>query len=60
MADVDVNSFCLDPPPRLTPSTTLMIFPSLHAYLTVNGLTVTSKLQQILCDNYTRTDIFEH
>jgi hypothetical protein len=60
MADADVNSFRINPPHRLRPSTTPTIFPSLHAYLTVNGLTVTSKFQQILRDNYTGTDIFEH
>eukprot|EP00957_Ditylum_brightwellii_P016943 1277415-Ditylum_brightwellii.AAC.1 len=60
MADADVNSFQTNPPPRLAPSTTPMIFPSLNAYLTINGLTVTSKLQQMLRHNYTGTDIFKH
>eukprot|EP00957_Ditylum_brightwellii_P176708 13458903-Ditylum_brightwellii.AAC.1 len=60
MADADVNSFQINPPPRLAPSTTPTIFQSLNAYLTVNGLTVTGKLQQMIRDNYTGTDIFEH
>eukprot|EP00957_Ditylum_brightwellii_P133826 10203765-Ditylum_brightwellii.AAC.1 len=60
MADADVNSFRTNPPPRLAPFTTPMIFPSLNAYLTVNGLTVSSKLQQMIRDNYTGTDIFKH
>eukprot|EP00957_Ditylum_brightwellii_P125102 9536703-Ditylum_brightwellii.AAC.1 len=60
MADADVNSFQTNSPPSLAPSTTPMIFPSLTAYLTVNRLTVTSEMQQLLRDKYTGTDIFEH
>eukprot|EP00957_Ditylum_brightwellii_P079427 6040476-Ditylum_brightwellii.AAC.1 len=60
MADADVNSFCTNPPPELAPSSTPMIFPSTKAYLTINGLTVTSKMQQLLHDYYTGSDIYEH
>eukprot|EP00957_Ditylum_brightwellii_P113391 8645988-Ditylum_brightwellii.AAC.1 len=60
MADVDVNFFCTNHPPGLAPSSTPTIFPSILAYLTINGLTVTSKLQQLLRDNYAGSDIFEH
>eukprot|EP00957_Ditylum_brightwellii_P074469 5658341-Ditylum_brightwellii.AAC.1 len=60
MADADVNSFCTNPPLGLASSSTPTIFSSIHAYLTINGLTVTSKMQQLLRDNYASSDIFEH
>eukprot|EP00957_Ditylum_brightwellii_P047313 3594855-Ditylum_brightwellii.AAC.1 len=60
MADVDVNLFCTNLLLALAPFSTPTIFPSLHTYLTINGLTVTNKMQQLLRDYYTSSDIFEH
>eukprot|EP00957_Ditylum_brightwellii_P143259 10914737-Ditylum_brightwellii.AAC.1 len=60
MADADVNSFCTNLPPNLASPSTPTIFPSFHAYITINGLTVTSKMQQLLRDFYTGSDIFKH
>eukprot|EP00957_Ditylum_brightwellii_P179175 13650545-Ditylum_brightwellii.AAC.1 len=36
------------------------VFPSLKAFLKINGCTVTGKMKQFLRDNYTGSDIFEH
>eukprot|EP00957_Ditylum_brightwellii_P132293 10087575-Ditylum_brightwellii.AAC.1 len=36
------------------------MLPSLKAFLKLNGCTVTGKMQQLLHDNYTGSDIFEH
>eukprot|EP00957_Ditylum_brightwellii_P019795 1493417-Ditylum_brightwellii.AAC.1 len=60
MADADVNSFRTNPPPGLAPSSTPTIFPSTRAYLTINGLTVTSRMRQLLRNNYAGSEIFEH
>eukprot|EP00957_Ditylum_brightwellii_P085760 6524266-Ditylum_brightwellii.AAC.1 len=60
MTDADVNVFRVNPPPHLSLSTTLAIFPSLKAYITVNGCTVTGKLQQWLCKSYTSSNIYDH
>eukprot|EP00957_Ditylum_brightwellii_P058274 4418576-Ditylum_brightwellii.AAC.1 len=60
MADADVNSFHTNPLPGLVPSSTPTIFPSILTYLTINRLTVTSKMQQLLRNNYAVSDTFEH
>eukprot|EP00957_Ditylum_brightwellii_P140079 10673679-Ditylum_brightwellii.AAC.1 len=60
MADVDANAFRVNTPTHLSPSTTPTIFPSLKAYTTVNGCTITGKLQQWLRNNYTTSDLYDH
>eukprot|EP00957_Ditylum_brightwellii_P155730 11856204-Ditylum_brightwellii.AAC.1 len=36
------------------------LFPSLKAFLLINGYTVTRKMKQLLHDSYTVSDIIEH
>eukprot|EP00957_Ditylum_brightwellii_P183068 13944454-Ditylum_brightwellii.AAC.1 len=60
IADSDVNSFQINTLSGLQPFSTPAMFPSLNAFLKINGCTVTGKMQQFLRDSYTGSDIFEH
>eukprot|EP00957_Ditylum_brightwellii_P138535 10559740-Ditylum_brightwellii.AAC.1 len=60
MADADVNAFCVNSSTHLSPSTTPTVFPSLKAYITDNGCTIISKLQQWLHNNYTISDMYDY
>eukprot|EP00957_Ditylum_brightwellii_P127974 9759606-Ditylum_brightwellii.AAC.1 len=60
MADSVANYFCFNTPPDLKPFSMPTMFPSLKAFLKINGCTVTGKMKQFLRDSYTGSDIFEH
>eukprot|EP00957_Ditylum_brightwellii_P064960 4928035-Ditylum_brightwellii.AAC.1 len=60
MVDADANAFRASISLNLELSTMSTIFPSLKAYITINGCVITSKLQHWLKENYTTSDISTH
>eukprot|EP00957_Ditylum_brightwellii_P146249 11135712-Ditylum_brightwellii.AAC.1 len=56
-ADADVTTLHHSPPPELVPSSNPVIFLYACAYIQINGVYVTSQLQQWLRSNHTSSDI---
>eukprot|EP00957_Ditylum_brightwellii_P084054 6390376-Ditylum_brightwellii.AAC.1 len=59
-ADKDANAFRENLPPSLKSLLSPIVFPSLKAYITMNGCIITGKLHQWLWDKYSLLDIATH
>eukprot|EP00957_Ditylum_brightwellii_P160602 12226262-Ditylum_brightwellii.AAC.1 len=60
IANLDANSFCINTPFGIKPFSMPTMFPSLKAFLKINGCTVTGKMKQFFHSSYTGSDVFEH
>eukprot|EP00957_Ditylum_brightwellii_P059217 4494724-Ditylum_brightwellii.AAC.1 len=56
-ADSDVTGFHLSPTIHLSPSSWPIIFPSVGAHIKIDGVYITSQLQQWIQDNYNSSNI---
>eukprot|EP00957_Ditylum_brightwellii_P110952 8461697-Ditylum_brightwellii.AAC.1 len=57
LADANVNAFRMKTSPHLSPVQTPTVFPSNHAYITVNDIITTCNLQQFLWENYSGSNL---